>query len=324
MYRARDSRLGRDVAIKVLPGALAELPERVARFEREARSASALNHPNIVTIYEIGSSDSVPYIAMELVHGESLRSSLLEGPMPVRRLLDIAIQLAEGLAKAHASGIVHRDLKPENVMVTEDGHVKILDFGLAKLTHPDSRSDGSSNVPVDDTGDSGGNHPGHCRIHVARAGDGGAGRLQVGSVLARLDSLRDGDQQPGIRPGFRRRRHSRPSSRTSPNRSRRGIPECRRRSAGPCSGASRKTPPNRYASTEDLARELLTIRDNLSDVERGRRAPGRAGANPETPQMDRRRDRRGDPADARGRGMAPSGDATTSGRTRSPGPASRG
>src|SRR5262245_54864835 len=129
VYRGRDTRLGRDVAIKVLPGALAEVPQRVLRFEREARSASALNHPNIVTIYEIGSVDSVHYIAMELVEGESLRSLLLNGPLPVRRLLQIALQVAEGLARAHASGIVHRDLKPENVMVTSEGHAKILDFG---------------------------------------------------------------------------------------------------------------------------------------------------------------------------------------------------
>ena len=136
VYRGRDTRLGREVAIKVLPSALARDPERVRRFEREARSASALSHPNIVTIYEIGTSDSVSYIAMELVNGESLRA-LLGGALPVRRLLQIGAQIAEGLAKAHASGIVHRDLKPENVMVTEEGHVKILDFGLAKLTQPD-------------------------------------------------------------------------------------------------------------------------------------------------------------------------------------------
>ena len=133
VYRARDTRLGREVAIKVLPAALAADPERLTRFEREARSASALNHPNIVTIYDIGSADSISYIAMELVSGTPLRA-LLGAPLPVRRLLQIAVQIAEGLAKAHDAGIVHRDLKPENVMVTEDGLVKILDFGLAKLT----------------------------------------------------------------------------------------------------------------------------------------------------------------------------------------------
>ena len=147
VYRGRDTRLGREVAIKVLPSALARDPERVRRFEREARSASALSHPNIVTIYEIGSCDSVSYIAMELINGDSLRALLLEGALPVRQLLQIAVQLAAGLAKAHASGIVHRDLKPENVMVTEEGHVKILDFGLAKLTQPDSTAEGRPPSP---------------------------------------------------------------------------------------------------------------------------------------------------------------------------------
>src|SRR3989442_1284681 len=137
VYRARDTRLGREVAIKVLPAGLSSDPERLKRFEREARSASALNHPNIVTIHDIGSSGSISYIAMELVNGESLRAVLTEGAVPTKRLLQISTQIAEGLAKAHAAGIVHRDLKPENVMVSDDGHVKILDFGLAKLTQPE-------------------------------------------------------------------------------------------------------------------------------------------------------------------------------------------
>ena len=131
MYRARDTRLGREVAVKVLPAALASDPERLKRFVREARSASALNHPNIVTIHDVGTADSTSFIAMELVTGTPLRSVLLEGALPVRRLLQVGVQLAEGLAKAHAEGIVHRDLKPENVMLTADGLVKILDFGLA-------------------------------------------------------------------------------------------------------------------------------------------------------------------------------------------------
>jgi len=148
VYRARDTRLGREIAVKVLPDAVASNPERLSRFEREARSASALNHPNIVTIHDIGSADSVSYIAMELVNGESLREVLAEGALPVRRLLQIGAQVAEGLAKAHAAGIVHRDLKPENVMVTEDGLVKILDFGLAKLTQAEGSGSGSTQAPT--------------------------------------------------------------------------------------------------------------------------------------------------------------------------------
>src|SRR6266540_305545 len=132
VYRARDSRLGRDVAVKVLPVELASDADRRKRFEQEARSASALNHPNIITIHDIGSSDSAFYIAMELVDGKTLREVLGGGLLPTRKLLDLAVQAADGLAKAHSAGIVHRDLKPENLMVSRDGLVKILDFGLAK------------------------------------------------------------------------------------------------------------------------------------------------------------------------------------------------
>ncbi len=132
VYRALDTRLERDVALKILPEAFASDPGRVRRFEREARAASALNHPNIVTVYEVGSADSLWYIAMELVEGKTLREALAAGMFPLNRLLDIAYQIASGLARAHEAGIVHRDLKPENVMVSGDGLVKILDFGLAK------------------------------------------------------------------------------------------------------------------------------------------------------------------------------------------------
>jgi serine/threonine protein kinase len=135
VYRARDPRLGREVALKVLPGELSSDPGRLKRFEKEARSASALNHPNIVTIYDLGQADSVSWIAMEFVEGKTLRELLFSGPLAIRKVLSIAAQVADGLARAHEAGIVHRDLKPENVMVTKEGLVKILDFGLAKLTH---------------------------------------------------------------------------------------------------------------------------------------------------------------------------------------------
>lgn len=133
LLRARDPRLGREVAIKLVAERLAQSPEHLARFEREARAASALNHPNIVTIYEIGEHEGFPFLAMELVDGESLRSVLSEEERPVGRVVALAAELAEGLAAAHEAGIVHRDLKPENIMVTRRGGVKILDFGLAKL-----------------------------------------------------------------------------------------------------------------------------------------------------------------------------------------------
>jgi len=132
VYRARDARLGRSVAIKILPAALSADSDRLRRFEREARSASALNHPNIVTIYELGRDGSTQYIAMELIEGKTLRELMAGGLLPIRKAIEIAVQVAEGLATAHEAGIAHRDLKPENLMVTRDGLVKILDFGLAK------------------------------------------------------------------------------------------------------------------------------------------------------------------------------------------------
>jgi predicted ATPase len=134
VYRARDTRLDRMVAIKILPAEFSADSNRLQRFEQEARSASALNHPNIVTIYALGLEASTHYIAMELVEGKTLRELLDSGSMPLQKVLEIAAQVAEGLAKAHEGGITHRDLKPENLMVPADGVVKILDFGLAKLT----------------------------------------------------------------------------------------------------------------------------------------------------------------------------------------------
>ena len=133
VYRAKDLELGREVAIKVLRKELASDPDGLKRFEREARTASALNHPNIATIYHIGEYEGTRYIAMELVAGQMLRELLNEGPLSTEKTLAFAEQIIAGLAKAHGAGIVHRDLKPENFMVTEDGLVKILDFGLAKL-----------------------------------------------------------------------------------------------------------------------------------------------------------------------------------------------
>jgi tetratricopeptide (TPR) repeat protein len=134
VFRARDHDLHRDVAIKFLPERFASDPERLARFAQEARTASGLNHPNIVTIHEIGNREGRPYIVMEYVDGETLRSAIQLGkPLPAKQVLDVGAQLAEGLAKAHDARVVHRDLKPENVMITKDGFAKILDFGLAKL-----------------------------------------------------------------------------------------------------------------------------------------------------------------------------------------------
>src|SRR3984893_15659359 len=138
VYRARDTKLGRDLAIKILSRKLSDSKRDVKRFEREAGSASTLNHPNIVTIFELGQVDATYYIAMELVEGDLLREMLRAGPIPLQAVIGIAAQITDGLAKAHAAGVVHRDLKPENLMVSRDGLVKILDFGLAKVVSPDT------------------------------------------------------------------------------------------------------------------------------------------------------------------------------------------
>ena len=133
VYRARDERLKREVAVKVLPTSFPADSRRLQRFEQEAQMASALNHPNIVAVYDVGTQDGTSYIVTELLDGQTLREQLTAGHMPLRRSVEYAVQVARGLSAAHAKGIVHRDLKPENVFVTKDEFVKILDFGIAKL-----------------------------------------------------------------------------------------------------------------------------------------------------------------------------------------------
>jgi Tol biopolymer transport system component len=146
VYRARDLRLRREVAIKVLPASFASDADRLRRFEQEATAAAALNHPNILAVYQMGTHEGAPYLVSELLEGETLRGELQRGPLPARKVTDYGTQIAHGLAAAHEKGIVHRDLKPENLFVTKDGRVKILDFGLAKLTQPQAGTD--SNHPT--------------------------------------------------------------------------------------------------------------------------------------------------------------------------------
>ena len=140
VYRARDSRLGREVAVKVLPAGYSNDPELLRRFEQEARATAALNHPNILALFDIARQDESPYIVSELLEGETLRGRLRGGALPVKTVIDYALQILRGLVAAHDRGIFHRDLKPENIFVTRTGQIKILDFGLAKLTMPESES----------------------------------------------------------------------------------------------------------------------------------------------------------------------------------------
>ena len=153
VYRARDPRLGRDVAIKILPAYFCQDADRLRRFEQEARAASALNHPNILAVYDIGTNDGAPYLVTELLEGGDLRERLTGGTMPARRAVECAVQIAHGLSAAHDKGIVHRDLKPENIFVCRDGRIKILDFGLAKLTTPETGDATSTSLdPLNQTG----------------------------------------------------------------------------------------------------------------------------------------------------------------------------
>src|SRR5215831_15629376 len=149
VYRARDTRLGRDVALKVVNETLAGDPELVRRFEQEARLAGSLCHPNLVAVYDVGVQDGAAYFITELLQGEPLRQRLSRGRIPLQTALDWGAHLAQGLAAAHARGIIHRDVKPENVFVTSDGHVKLLDFGIAKLA--EGARDGGTHGLLDTT-----------------------------------------------------------------------------------------------------------------------------------------------------------------------------
>jgi eukaryotic-like serine/threonine-protein kinase len=153
VYRAKDPRLGRDVAIKVLPTYFLRNPDRLRRFEQEARAAGALNHPNLLAVYDVGTHDGAPYLVTELLEGMTLRDRLSSGALPARKAVECAVQIAHGLSAAHDKGIVHRDLKPENIFVCRDGRTKILDFGLAKLTAPEAGDETATDLELrDETG----------------------------------------------------------------------------------------------------------------------------------------------------------------------------
>ncbi|MEX0878703.1 MAG: protein kinase [Thermoanaerobaculia bacterium] len=263
VYRARDPRLGREVAIKILPAELSADRDRLTRFDQEARSASALNHPNIVTIYEIGRAGETSYIAMELVAGKTLREILAESPIPVRRLLPIASQIAEGLARAHETGIVHRDLKPENVMVTRDGHVKILDFGLAKLV-PHAGSDASQlATAIEPTrpgivlGTVGYMSPEQASGHPL---DFRSDQFSLGSIVYEMAAGRRAFSRGTAAETLAAIIRDEPESLQSLSSQ---VPVALRWVTERCLG---KDPQERYASTRDLARDLAHLRDHVSEV----------------------------------------------------------
>ena len=149
VYRATDERLARDVAIKVLNSTLAGDPYRLHRFELEARAAAALNHPNIVSIYDIEMRDGALYIVFELLEGQTLRQRLVQGPLPLRQAIEYGLQIAKGLAAAHEKHIVHRNLKPENLFITREGRIKILDFGMGNFNSVEVVEDASTDIPIE-------------------------------------------------------------------------------------------------------------------------------------------------------------------------------
>jgi len=264
VWRARDSRLQREVAIKVLPGDVSADAGRLKRFEKEARSASALNHPNIVTIYDIGQSDSVSWIAMELVEGKTVRELLFAGPLPIKRVLSITAQVADGLARAHEAGIVHRDLKPENVMVTKDGRVKILDFGLAKLTYTGVESGEGTNLPTD-TGTGAGVILGTVGYMSPEQASGQpvdfrSDQFSFGSILYELlTGKRAFVGKTGV-DTLSAILNDEPAPIATINPQ---TPTPLRWTVERCLA---KEPDDRYASTRDLARDLATVRDHLSEA----------------------------------------------------------
>ena len=190
VYLAYDTRLRRNVAVKVLPAAFAQSPDRLQRFEQEARATATLNHPNVMAVFDVGVDGDVPYVVLELLEGETLATALRAGALPPRRAIDLAVQIAQGLAAAHAKGIVHRDLKPDNIFVTADGRVKILDFGLARLTETAATPSDVTELAHTPRTDAG-HVAGDGRLHVAGAGAGRSGRPPLRHLRVRRDALRD-------------------------------------------------------------------------------------------------------------------------------------
>jgi eukaryotic-like serine/threonine-protein kinase len=259
VYRARDDKLRRTVAIKVLPDEIAEEPWRIERFEREARAASALNHPGIVTVHDFGREGLRSYLVMEWIEGETLREKLVAGPLPPSALLDMAIPVAEGLAKAHGAGIVHRDLKPENLMVTVDSHVKILDFGLAKVRAPQSPDEAALET-LSATATAGivmGTVPYMAPEQASgRPVDFRADLFSFGAILYEMATGKAPFRRPSTAETFGAILNYEPpaASGTMP-----GVPRAFDAIVARCLA---KSPDDRYGSTKDLVTDLKRLREH--------------------------------------------------------------
>jgi eukaryotic-like serine/threonine-protein kinase len=272
VWRARDTRLSREVAIKVLPAEVSEDAGQMRRFEKEARAASALNHPNIVTVHEIGREGSTDFLVMELVPGRTLRDLLPAGPLPVKKMLAIAAQIADGLSRAHEAGIVHRDLKPENLMVAKDGLVKILDFGLAKRTGTGSGSDEGSHLPTE-TGTSPGlilGTVGYMSPEQAtgQALDFRSDQFALGSILYEMATGKRAFQKKTAVDTLSAILNEEPQPVSAVN------PQVTAPLRWVIDRCLAKDAAGRYASTIDLARDLADLRDRLPEVSHNRAAVG--------------------------------------------------
>jgi len=263
VYRARDPRLAREVAIKVLRADAVHGAEWRRRFETEARAASSLNHPNILTVYDIGEESGAPYLVTELVDGESLRAALGGGSLPTRKLLEVAVQIADGLAAAHQAGITHRDLKPENIMITRDGRVKILDFGLAKPAPSSQKGDETETLPQLRTG------PGVILGTVAymspeqargRPVDFRSDQFSFGSILYEMATAKRPFQEEDTVATLSAIVRDEPVSIVAQNPQ---TPAPLRWIIDRCLA---KEASQRYASTADLHQQLRDLRDHLAEV----------------------------------------------------------
>jgi predicted ATPase len=261
VYRAKDTRLEREVAIKTLSLEWCSQPEALSRFEQEARSACALNHPNIVTIYELGHVNGTRYIAMELVTGDTLRELLASGPIPFRKAVAIAAQIADALAKAHAIGIVHRDLKPENLMISGDATAKILDFGLAKLLRVSDTPDSDASTSITEQ-----------RTVMGTVGYMSPEQATGDEVDFRSDQFSFGSvlyEMVTGSPAFRKKTHAETTAailRDEPERLGSRMLQAPPPFLWIVERCLAKDPKKRYASTHDLARDLAAVRDRLAQA----------------------------------------------------------
>jgi serine/threonine protein kinase/Tol biopolymer transport system component len=265
VYRAHDSRLERDVALKLLPKQTSPDRQALVRFAQEAKAASALNHPNIITIYEIGLAEGSPFIVMELIDGRTLREVIDSGTLTVKKALDLAVQIAEGLAKAHEANILHRDLKPENIMVTRDGFAKILDFGVAKLQEPggtEKRAGAEmANLNLTEVGFVVGT-PAYMSPEQAsgRALDFRSDQFAAGAIFYEMLSRRRTFQRATAVQTLSAviQDEPEPLERLNPR-----VPAPLRWAIARCLS---KDAEDRYSSTRDLARELEQIKDNFNEL----------------------------------------------------------